>query len=128
MEFEIEIPPDHPRYHSLIIREKLVRGFREGYVVPQGLIAHGRGEAFDYILGETTIEPARKAMRAAVALMLLAKHPVISVNGNVAALVAEDIVRLAELVNAKIEVNLFYRTPERVRKIAEIFRSCSVIP
>ncbi len=126
MRNEIEIPRNHPRYHSLIIREKLVRGFREGYVVPQGLIAHGRGEAFDYLIGECTIEPARRAMYAAVALMLLAERPVVSVNGNVAALVAEDIVKLAEKVNAAIEVNLFYRTDERVRKIAEIFRKLGV--
>ncbi len=123
---EFSIPKSHPRYHSLIFREKLARGFREGYVVPQGLIAHGRGEAFDYLIGECTTEPARKAMYAAVALMLLAERPVISVNGNVAALVAEDIVKLAEKTNAAIEVNLFYRTSERVRKIAEIFRKLGV--
>ena len=123
---EFIIPRSHPRYHSLVIREKLVRGFREGYVVPQGLIAHGRGEAFDYLIGECTIEPARRAMYAAVALMLLAERPIISVNGNVAALVAEDVVKLAEKVNAAIEINLFYRTSERVRKIAEIFRKLGV--
>jgi len=124
MEVEIEIPRSHPRYESLVIRERLVRGFKEGYVVPQGLIAHGRGECFDYIIGERTIEPALKAIEAAAATLLLAKHPVISVNGNVAALVAEEVVRLAKKVNAKIEVNLFYRTEERARKIAEVLRGC----
>ncbi len=118
----MKIPENHPRYWSLIIREKLIEGFREGYVVPQGLIAHGRGECFDYLIGETTIEPAVKAMRAAVALLLLAKHPVISVNGNVAALVAKEIIELARLVNAKIEINLFYRTKEREEKIAKILK------
>lgn len=122
----VEIPPDHPRYLSLKIREKLVEGFLEGYVVPQGLIAHGRGEAFDYLIGEETIEPARRAMYAAVAALLLARHPVISVNGNVAALAIDDVIELAREVNAKIEVNLFYRTPERVRKIAEKFRERGV--
>lgn len=124
MEVEIEIPRSHPRYESLVIRERLVRGFKEGYVVPQGLIAHGRGECFDYIIGERTIEPALKAIEAAAATLLLAKRPVISVNGNVAALVAEEVVRLAKKVNAKIEVNLFYRTEERTRKIAEVLRGC----
>lgn len=124
MEVEIEIPRSHPRYESLVIRERLVRGFKEGYVVPQGLIAHGRGECFDYIIGERTIEPALKAIEAAAATLLLAKHPVISVNGNVAALVAEEVVRLAKKVNAKIEVNLFYRTEKRARKIAEVLRGC----
>ena len=116
------VPKSHPRYESLITREKLIRGFEEGYVAVAGLIAHGRGECFDYLIGERTTEPAIKAIRAAAAALLLAKHPVISVNGNVAALVPEDVVRLAEVVGAKIEVNLFYRTEERARKIAEVLR------
>ncbi|MEM5873517.1 MAG: hypothetical protein QW065_01840, partial [Acidilobaceae archaeon] len=48
------IPRGHPRYESLIRREALVEAMEQGIVVPQGLIAHGRGEAFDYLLGETT--------------------------------------------------------------------------
>jgi len=119
---EIEIPKTHPRYQSLVTREKIVWGFKEGIVVPQGLIAHGRGECFDYILGEKTWPPAIKAMEAAVASMLLAEHPVISVNGNTAVLVPEHIVELAKLVNAKIEVNLFYRTREREEKIARLLK------
>lgn len=120
---EINIPRTHPRYESLIIREKLIKGFEEGYVARAGLIAHGRGECFDYIIGERTIEPALKAIEAAAAALLLAENPVISVNGNVAALVPEGVVRLAEVVNAKLEVNLFYRSEERVRKIAEILKA-----
>jgi len=116
------VPKSHPRYESLITREKLIQGFKEGYVAVAGLIAHGRGECFDYLIGEHTIEPAARAIRAAAAALLLAKHPVISVNGNVAALVPEDVVRLAEATGAKIEVNLFYRTEERARKIAEVLR------
>ncbi|MFW6320537.1 MAG: phosphopantothenate/pantothenate synthetase, partial [Halohasta sp.] len=42
-----------------------------------------------------------------------------SVNGNVAALVAAEIVELAEAVDADIEVNLFNRTEERMEAIAE---------
>ncbi len=114
------IPRSHPRYESLIQREKLVEAFMEGIVVPQGLIAHGRGEAFDYLLGEKTTPPALEAMKAAVAAMLLAKHPVISVNGNTAALAAEHVVKLAEEVGARIEVNLFYRTCEREEKIRDL--------
>jgi 4-phosphopantoate--beta-alanine ligase len=119
----IEISPNHPRYWSLVIRERLVKGFEEGYVVPQGLIAHGRGECFDYLLGEVTIPPALKAIRAAAAALLISKYPVISVNGNAAALVPGEIVRLAKLINAKIEVNLFHRTRSRELKIAEVLRS-----
>ncbi len=119
----VEIPRSHPRYESLVIRERLVEGLESGVVVPQGLIAHGRGECFDYLLGEKTTEPALRAMRAAAAALLLARHPVVSVNGNVAALVPGEVVRLARAVNARVEVNLFYRSEERVRKIAEVLRA-----
>ena len=87
-------------------------------VVPQGLIAHGRGEAFDYIIGERTMPAASVATMAASALLLKAEWPVISVNGNAVALAGEDIVRLASIVSASIEVNLFHRTFERERLIA----------
>lgn len=115
-----EIPKNHPRYKSLIFREKLVQGFRDGYVAIQGLIAHGRGECFDYLIGEKTLEPAIKSMKAAIAALLLAEKPVISVNGNIAALTPAEIVELADEVNAAIEVNLFYRTEDRAEKIAKI--------
>jgi 4-phosphopantoate--beta-alanine ligase len=87
-------------------------------VVPQGLIAHGRGEAFDYIIGERTMPAASVATMAASALLLKAELPVISVNGNSVALAGEDIVRLASIVSASIEVNLFHRRLERERLIA----------
>ncbi len=101
-----------------MIREKLIEGYKRGLVALAGLIAHGRGEAFDYLIGEETIEPAREAIRAAAAALLLAKHPVISVNGNTAALVPREIVELARVTGAKIEINLFYRTREREEAIA----------
>jgi 4-phosphopantoate--beta-alanine ligase len=102
-----------------MIRERIVKGFEAGIVVPHGLLAHGRGEALDYILGEETHPPALEATRAAAALLLLSKHPVISVNGNTAALVPDEVVRLAKTLNARIEVNLFHRSPERIRRIKE---------
>ncbi|MDT7860667.1 MAG: 4-phosphopantoate--beta-alanine ligase [Saccharolobus sp.] len=114
------IPENHPRKESLLIREKIVEAMEKGVVVPQGLIAHGRGECFDYLIGEKTQFFAEKAIEAAAAMLLLAKYPVISVNGNMAALVADDIVKLAELTNSKIEVNLFYRNEYREKAIAEI--------
>lgn len=119
---ELEIPENHPRAESIRIRERLIEHFRSGVLAIAGLMAHGRGEAFDYLLGERTLESSVKAVRAAAAAMLLARHPVISVNGNVAALAAEDVVRFAEVVGAKIEVNLFYRTEERelaIRRVLE---------
>jgi len=117
------IPKSHPRYHSLIQREKLVEGVKRGITVMQGLIAHGRGEMFDYVLGEKTHDFAWEAERVAVAMMLLAKRPVISVNGNVAVLVPEDLVKLSEILNAPLEVNVFHFNRERVRRIAEYLQS-----
>ncbi|TFG68258.1 MAG: phosphopantothenate/pantothenate synthetase, partial [Methanomassiliicoccus sp.] len=114
------IPKSHPRYDSLVLRERLVAGFNDGIVAAQGMIAHGRGETFYYLLGERTTKEARTAERVAAALMLLAKNPVISVNGNVAALCPGEVVRLAEVTGAKIEVGLFHRSDQRVAKIQTV--------
>ncbi len=113
------IPETHPRYKGLMKREKIVAGIEAGITSKQGLIAHGRGEAFDYLIGERTLPAARRATEAAVALLLTAQKPVISVNGNVAALVPEKMIELSELLNAPLEVNIFYWTEARVRKIKE---------
>ncbi|WP_148688862.1 4-phosphopantoate--beta-alanine ligase [Methanopyrus sp. SNP6] len=118
----MKIPPDHPRAEVLKIRERLVQGFEDGYVVPQGMIAQGRGEAFDYLIGEKTIPPVREAIKAAAAAFKLAEHPVISVNGNTAALCSEDLVELSEVTGAPLEVNLFHRTEDRVKKIAKVLK------
>jgi 4-phosphopantoate--beta-alanine ligase len=118
-----DIPADHPRYKSLLTREMLVKGVREGIASEQGLIAQGRGEAFDYLIGERTTETAGSAEKAAVALMLLAQNPVVSVNGNAAALAAQELCDLAGAVNAGVEINLFHRTEERVERIATLLRS-----
>ncbi|WP_457742185.1 4-phosphopantoate--beta-alanine ligase [Thermococcus sp.] len=118
----VKIPKSHPRYWSLYYREKIIEGMEKGMTAKAGLIAHGRGEAFDYLIGEKTIEPAERAMKVAVAKFLLAEWPVISVNGNVAALVPEETVELAKVLNAKLEINLFYRTEDRVRAIADELR------
>jgi 4-phosphopantoate---beta-alanine ligase len=115
-----KISPEHPRYHSLILREKMAQAYHNGILADTALIAHGRGEAFDYILGEKTSPTGKKAIRTAVAALLLADNPVISINGNTAVLVAEDLVKLASLLSAKIEINLFYRTPTRVEKVEKL--------
>lgn len=117
-----EIPPTHPRAKSLIIREKLVEGFRNGIVVPEGLIAHGRGEAFDYLLGEKTTKYAYEAEKVAVCLLLLSSKPVISVNGNTAALCAKDLVNLSNITKSKIEVNLFHKSLTRSKAIARMLK------
>ena len=113
----IGIPSDHPRAKPLYIREMLVNGFRRGLVVPEGLIAHGRGEAYDYLIGERTTKTAQRAIEAAAATMLLSSRAVISVNGNTAALCPDTVVELAEVAGASIEVNIFYRTEEREKAI-----------
>lgn len=115
-----EIPPNHPRAKSLRIRRKVITHHKTGVVALAGLIAHGRGEAFDYLIGEKTTKHALKAIAAASAALLLAEKPVISVNGNAAALVANDIVRLAKITGARIEVNLFYRSAEREKAIKKL--------
>jgi 4-phosphopantoate--beta-alanine ligase len=113
----ISIPPDHPRAKSLYTREMLVDGYRRGLVAAEGLIAHGRGEAYDYLIGERTTKTAQRAIKAAAAMLLLSKRPIISVNGNTAALCPRETVELAKATGASIEVNLFYRTEERERAI-----------
>ncbi|MDD4748785.1 MAG: phosphopantothenate/pantothenate synthetase family protein, partial [Methanosarcinaceae archaeon] len=114
-----EIPQDHPRYESLLAREKLVEGVKKGLTSLQGLISQGRGESFDYLIGERSSNSALYAERAAVAALLLAENPVISVNGNAVALAPEKLVALADLSGAKLEVNLFHRTERRVHLIID---------
>ena len=117
------IDRSHPRYESLLLRDKMVKASKKGYLADSAMIAHGRGEAFDYLIGEKTTYPAKRAMYVAVSALLLSKNPVISVNGNATALASEDIINLAKTLDAKIEINLFYRTDERVKIISEIYKN-----
>ena len=117
-------PKDHPRYKSLLAREKLVDASE--FVAKQGLIAHGRGEAFDYLLGEQTCLPALSAIKAAASALIEAKSPVISVNGNVVTLAAREVARLSEISGAKVEVNLFHRTPERVTGLTKMMKKVGI--
>jgi len=119
----MEISKDHPRYRSLAVRERMSELVRQGVVAPTGLIAHGRGEAFDYMIGERTTGTAERAERAVAAWLLEAKRPVITVNGNAAGLCAEGLLSLARAVPAKVEVNLFHRSPERVEKVVSYLES-----
>jgi 4-phosphopantoate--beta-alanine ligase len=114
------IPEDHPRYRSLAVRERLARCAQEHIITLEGLTAHGRGEAFDYLIGEETSPGALRAERIAAALLLSAQYPVISVNGNTAALAAGLIAGLQEASGAAVEVNLFHRTTERIAKITRL--------
>jgi 4-phosphopantoate---beta-alanine ligase len=128
MERKIELHESHPRYLSLLAREKLVTGFKRGLVASEGLIAHGRGECFDYLIGECTIESAKAAVNAASATLLLARYPVISINGNVTALCVDQICQLnRSLENSAVEINLFYYTKERERLISEEFKKYGLL-
>ena len=114
-----DVPQSHPRYISLTLRDKIVKGVEIGITSVHGLIAHGRGEAFDYLLSEKTQPFAISAIHAAGAMLRLAKRPVISVNGNVAALVPDDLVELANLLSAPLEVNIFHTESGREKKIRQ---------
>ncbi len=122
MSAKINIPKDHPRYRAMMIRDLLIRGCEEKVVAPAGLIAQGRGEAFDYLLGEKTEKFALSAIDAAAAAFLLAEYPVISVNGNVACLAPEALVKLSEASGAPLEINLFYREPGREEAILKVLK------
>lgn len=116
------IPKSHPRAQSLYVRERLVNAFDSGLVAKEGLMAHGRGEAFDYLIGEKTSRSARNAIKAAAFALISAKRPVISVNGNIAGLCPKEIVDLAKAVNAKIEINLFYSSEKRKQNILKVLK------
>ena len=114
-----DVPESHPRYLSLKMRDTIVAGVESGVTSIHGLMAHGRGEAFDYLIGEKTQPFAIDAIRAGAAVLLLAEHPVISVNGNVAALTPRELVTFANVLNAPLEVNIFHASKEREDAIRE---------
>ena len=109
-----DIPETHPRRDSLISRQKLVDAATKGMLADSALIAHGRGEAFDYLLGEKTCEAAKLAIAETASRLQKAKKCVISVNGNTVALAGTQLIVCAALLNCPIEVNIYYRTPKRM--------------
>lgn len=108
-----DVPKSHPRYHSLKTRDKIVDGVTKGVTSVHGLMAHGRGEAFDYLIQEKTNRFAHASIKAAAAMLLTAHHPVISVNGNAAALVPRELANLANFLDAPCEINLFHPSKKR---------------
>ena len=106
--------PSHPRYQSLLMRHRLEVAAKKGMLADSALIAHGRGEAFDYLLGEKTIESAMQATGYALSLMKNANSVVISLNGNTTALAGVELMKLANIIGCPVEVNIFYRTPKRM--------------
>ena len=73
------ISKSYPRYKSLQIRERLVKGVKEEITSLAGLAAHGRGEAFDYLLGEKTTK-SQKILRFFLICFLNIHFPVDSEN------------------------------------------------
>ena len=106
--------PSHPRYQSLLLRHRLEQAEKDGLLAGSAMIAHGRGEAYDYLLGERTIPSAHMATVQAYAALRKAQRPVISLNGNAVALAGESLLMLAERLSCPVEINIFYRTPERM--------------
>ncbi|RAP54311.1 MAG: hypothetical protein BZ137_02975, partial [Methanosphaera sp. rholeuAM130] len=117
---------DHPRYESLLLRDKIVQAHKNGILADSGMIAHGRGETYDYLIGEKTTRNSINTIKVSAAYFLTAKKPVLSVNGNTTALVAEDIAKMSKLLDIPVEINLYYRTDERVRRIEEVYKKLGV--
>lgn len=114
---EIAADKSHPRYNSLLMRHRLEKAAEAGMLAASAMIAHGRGEAYDYLLGEQTIESAHNATMQALAHLQNADSAVISLNGNAIALAGYELMQLASLLKIPVEVNIFYRTPERMEAL-----------
>ncbi len=93
----------------------------------EGLTSHGRGEAFDYLFGEKTSVSALEAEKLAARVLLAAKHPVLSINGNTAALAAKEIALLQKASGAEVEVNLFHRTEERMILVSGVLEKAGCV-
>ena len=114
---EIAADPSHPRYQSLLLRHRLEEAEKKGMLAGSAMIAHGRGEAYDYLLGEQTIPSALHATKEALTALKGASHPVLSLNGNVVALAGKEMLQLAAVLECPVEINIFYRTPERMEAL-----------
>ena len=66
----MKLPKSHPRYKSLKTRGLIAKGAEKGNASIHGLIAHGRGEAFDYLIGEKTHDFAKKSIDNTIPLLL----------------------------------------------------------
>lgn len=118
----MEIRKSHPRYESLKKRERLLEFYDRGIVTISGLFSQGRGEAFDYLIGERSQDFAIEAEKAALEKILRSKRAVVSVNGNTAALAGEEIVKFSKKHGIAVEANIFYWSRERVERIVSHFK------
>ena len=99
------------------MRHRLERAAKRGMLADSAMIAHGRGEAFDYMLGEQTTPNAMEATKHAWLHLNTAKRPVLCLNGNVTALACDEMLQLAQILKCPVEINIFYRTPERMEAL-----------
>ena len=113
----VEIPVSHPRKKSLLSRQRIVDATKNGLLADSAMIAHGRGEAFDYLLGEKSSNSARLAIKESASRLIESDNPIISVNGNTVVLAGKSLIRVAAVLNCPIEVNIYYRTEERMSKL-----------
>jgi len=112
-----EVPESHPRYTSLMARQRMTEAAAAGMLADSALIAHGRGEAFDYLLGEQTCEAGLQAICESAARLRAAENPVICINGNAAALAADELLSCAAVLQCPVEINIYYRTEKRIKAI-----------
>ncbi len=117
-----DVPDSHPRRASLLARQRLVDAAAAGMLADSALIAHGRGEAFDYLLGEATCAAAVAAIGETAARLLAAEQPIISLNGNAVVLTADDMIRCAAVLQCPIEINIYYRTEARMQALESHLR------
>ena len=78
-----EIPESHPRRKSLISRKTIVNATKQGLLADSAMIAHGRGEAFDYLLGEKTSEIAKLSIKESAARSVSYTHLTLPTNREV---------------------------------------------
>jgi len=103
-------------------KEKIINGVKQGITSVNGLLSEGRGEIFDILMNRTLSSRSMPSIEVSVAQLLLAKNPVISVNGNTAVIVPKELIELSNTINAPLEVNLFYRSDERVKNVVEYLK------
>ena len=119
----VKIPKSHPRRNSLLSRNAIVDATKKGLLADSALIAHGRGEAFDYLLGEQTSEIAKLSIKESAARLINANNPVISINGNTAVLAGKSLIRVAAVLGCPIEINIYYRTEERINNLHDFLEA-----
>lgn len=119
----VKIPKSHPRRNSLLSRNAIVDATKKGLLADSALIAHGRGEAFDYLLGEQTSEIAKLSIKESAARPINANNPVISINGNTAVLAGKSLIRVAAVLGCPIEINIYYRTEERINNLHDFLEA-----